>query len=62
MPLSAPGAQVSVRRGPKVKMQDHFAAANTDKIAGEEEGDGDVIMNEDGTMYAAANASSEDEL
>ena len=43
-------------------MQDHFAAANTDKIAGEEEGDGDVIMNEDGTMYAAANASSEDEL
>ena len=62
MPLSAPGAQVSVRRGPKVKMQDHFAAANTDKIAGEEEGDGDVIMNEDGTMYAAANASSEDKL
>ncbi len=62
MPLSAPGAQVSVRRGPKVKMQDHFAAVNTDKNAGEEEGDGDVIMNEDGTMYAAANASSEDEL
>ncbi|KJA17488.1 hypothetical protein HYPSUDRAFT_46450 [Hypholoma sublateritium FD-334 SS-4] len=62
MPLSAPGA-TTIRRGPKVKMQDHFAAGHKDKNAGEGEGDEDVIMNEDGTMYAAGNVDpGEDEL
>lgn len=61
MPLSAAGA-TTMRRGPKTKMQDHFAAGNKDENADEGEGGGDIIMNEDGTMYAAGNADSEDEL
>lgn len=56
MILSASDAPV---KRPKVKMMDHFVGGNKGEGA---EDDGDIVMNEDGTMYAAGNADVEDEL